>query len=44
MIDPEFIVTDTWGAAIPGITEFSSMDSDRPISSPVYSTQGYQAY
>jgi len=36
LIEPEFVVTDTWGDPIPGITEFSSMDNDHPRAAPIY--------
>jgi len=41
LLDPEFIVTDTWGAGIPGLTDFSSMEAELPASAPIYSKSNY---
>lgn len=36
MMEPEFIVTDVWGATLPGIAEFDSNDPNYPDGSPIY--------
>lgn len=36
MIQPEFIITDVWGAPIPELTEFNANDPNYPTNSPIY--------
>jgi putative exosortase-associated protein (TIGR04073 family) len=36
MLDPEFVVTDVWGAPIPDLTEFNANDPDYPANAPIY--------
>ena len=36
MIEPEFVITDIWGADIPELTDMRSNDPNAPTSSPIY--------
>ena len=36
MMEPEFIILDTWGAGIPGLTEYSPIDPFNPSGSPAF--------
>lgn len=36
IIEPEFIVTDLWGAPIPELEEFGANDPNYPTNSPIY--------
>jgi putative exosortase-associated protein (TIGR04073 family) len=36
MIEPEFVVTDVWGAPIPELTEMGGNDPDYPTNAPIY--------
>jgi putative exosortase-associated protein (TIGR04073 family) len=36
MIEPEFVVTDTWGAGVPELTDMESNDPHHPANAPVY--------
>lgn len=36
MLDPEFVISDVWGDAIPGLADFSANDPDYPTNAPIY--------
>lgn len=36
MIEPEFVITDVWGAPIPELNEFGSNDPSYPTNAPIY--------
>jgi len=36
MLEPEFVVTDIWGAPIPELTEFGGNDPSYPTNAPIY--------
>lgn len=36
LIEPEFIITDVWGAPIPELTELGANDPDYPTNAPIY--------
>ncbi|MCE5229151.1 exosortase system-associated protein, TIGR04073 family [bacterium] len=36
LIEPEFVITDIWGADIPYVTDFRSNDPEYPSKAPIY--------
>lgn len=36
MMDPEYVITDTWGDPIPGVTDMYSNDPMYPDNAPIY--------